>query len=126
MRQKCVNQKTQKSRTADFSTGSGFVFLKVSTPTQRGLNNSAYVILLFVSLSVLILRCICIILCKNALVIILLSRLITRIISPWIIWKCYVCIIAYLTSNCNMLFENLHAIFTKSVQTSCDLGNNLL
>lgn len=95
-------------------------------PTRRGLNNSAYVILLFVSLSVLIIRCICIILCQNALVIILLSRLITRIIPPWIIWKCYVCIIAYLTSNCNMLFENLHAIFTKSVQTSCDLGNSLL
>lgn len=36
---------------------------KGTTPTRRGLNNSAYVILLFVSLSVLILRFICIILC---------------------------------------------------------------
>lgn len=69
--------------------------------TRRGLNNSVYVILLFVSLSVLILRCICIILCQNALVIILLSRLITRIISPWIIWKWYANIIAYNLSYCN-------------------------
>ena len=70
-------------------------------PTRRGLNNSVYAILLFVSLSVLILRCICIILFKNALVIILLSRLITRIISPWIIWKWYANIIAYNLSYCN-------------------------
>ena len=70
-------------------------------PTRRGLNNSVYAILLFVSLSVLILRCICIILCQNALVIILLSRLITRIISPWIIWKWYANIIAYNLSYCN-------------------------
>lgn len=69
--------------------------------SRRGLNNSVYVILLFVSLSVLILRCICIILCQNALVIILLSRLITRIISPWIIWKWYANIIAYNLSYCN-------------------------
>ena len=33
------------------------------TQTRRGLNNSAYVILLFVSRSILILRFICIILC---------------------------------------------------------------
>ena len=76
----------------------------VSTPTRRGLNNSVYVILLFVSLSVLILRCICIILCQNALVIILLSRLITRIISPWKIWKWYTDIIAYNRSFCNSKF----------------------
>ena len=87
----------------------------VRSRTWRGLNNSAYAILLFVSLSVLILRCICIILCKNALVIILLSRLITRIISPWIIWKWYVCIIAYLTSNYNTFFK----IHTQYLQKAC-------
>ena len=77
---------------------------KGTTPTRRGLNNSVYVILLFVSLSILILRFICIILCKNALVIILLSWLITRIISPWIIWKWYADIIAYNRPFCNSKF----------------------